>query len=570
MTPTNTMIPVKLISTGMNTNPRRYFDSGEMAAMQDSMRAVGLTTPILVRPYEGGYQLVAGERRLRNFIIVFGEDSEIPALVREMTDEEALAAALTENVVRTAMTPVEEAEAAAKVLGDCKGDRQEAANRLGWKPDMLNKRLGLMHASDKVRAALQERKVSLGHAELLAACRKESQDAALEHLLLQAAKGTEMTVAALKAYLEKHAQVLEKAIFNKADCAACHHNSENQGALFGEAISTGRCTNKQCFDTKTENEINQRVEALKDEFRVVRIARAGENMTLIPLVADGTKGVGAEQALACKTCQNFGAVVSAIPDKLGNVYKSMCMDVPCNTKHVQAKQKAEKEAQQAADAASKPEGKGNEPPQAANGAKGSTKAAGNASKPAASSEPSNRIKEYREKIWREMYARAIPKLTTQQNRTVLLALCLTRPSVLDSHMLKEVVKPFVGDVTLTSKTSELLAALTAMDGTALATVLGSIAALVSAGPMGLELSEVTGTLKFYDIKVENYWKLGQKFCELLTKSELDAIAQELGIKAAMGDNFKKAYSGSKEDFIKAVLNVEGFEYAGKIPKLMRF
>lgn len=122
---------------------------------------------------DGTYELLAGERRHRAFGAVFGPDAMVAVLAREGDDAFASAASLTENIERAPMTPVEEAEGAAQMLADCKGDRAEAAARMGWKlqPD---KRLALMNASDKVREALQCKRLNLGHVELLAACRKET------------------------------------------------------------------------------------------------------------------------------------------------------------------------------------------------------------------------------------------------------------------------------------------------------------------------------------------------------------------------------------------------------------
>lgn len=134
-------------------NPRRYFDPSLMADLENSIRAHGgLLQPILVRPVEANqFEIVAGERRFRAYKAVYGDQAEIPALMREMTDDEAAAAALAENTDRTSMTPVEESEAAARVLGDCQNNRDEAAARLGWSRPTLDKRLALMYATDKVR-----------------------------------------------------------------------------------------------------------------------------------------------------------------------------------------------------------------------------------------------------------------------------------------------------------------------------------------------------------------------------------------------------------------------------------
>jgi ParB family chromosome partitioning protein len=526
----------------------------------------------LVRPIGDQYELVAGERRLRSYVAVFGPESSIPAFVRDMSDEEAKAAALAENVERANMTPVEESEASARVLGDCNGDRAEAAKRLGWSRDTLDKRLALMYASEKVREALQDKKILLGHAELLAGCRKESQDAAVAHLLsLEKA----MTVGELKAYLENNAQHLADAIFKKDDCTACHHNSANQALLFAESITTGRCTNKQCFESKTKEELNARAEALKEEFQVVRIVHAGENLTLMPLVGEGPKGVGVDQAKACQTCKDFGAVVSAVPDKLGRVFKSMCMNVQCNKKHVDDRLKAEAAAQAAANAAIARDAVSTESAKGAATAGSNTPGkakvtdAGKSTPKVASSEPSNRVKEYREKLWRMIFEKAIPKLPVASNRAVLMAICLTRPSVLSSLDLAKAVEGVV-KTSSTSGSAAMLKLVTALDQAQLGAALNSIPACVNGGGSPMSIEDITGILKFYDIKVASYWKVGKSFFDLLTKNELDAVCEEIGIKQAMGATYAKARNGSKDEFIAAALAVPDFDYAGRIPKLMSY
>jgi ParB family transcriptional regulator, chromosome partitioning protein len=78
--------------------------------------------------------------------------------------------------------------------------------------------------------------------------------------------------------------------------------------------------------------------------------RAGDNNTRVQLAAEGPKGVGEEQAIACHACQNYGAAVSALPDSIGKVYKGQCFDTVCNMKKVAAQIQATKAATQPAKA----------------------------------------------------------------------------------------------------------------------------------------------------------------------------------------------------------------------------
>lgn len=554
-------------------NPRRKLVEENVIAIAASMKESGQMEDIVCRlvitPSGEAFVLAAGGHRVEAAIRNGGQDAMLSAKWREMTDAEFQVYASTTNTHRASMTPVEEAEAAEKLLATCGGDHAEASRRLGMSPATFKRRLALTYAIPTVRDALQERKIELGHAELLAVLRKEAQAAGLTQLL-SAAKL--MTVAELKAYLDQHACKMDSAIFDKTDCANCHHNSGNQAALFAEVVSGGRCTNRSCFDAKTEAELSKRAEALKDEFQVVRIVRPGEKLTLTKLLVDGANGVGTEQATACRTCKDFGAVVAGVPDKMGNVYKGMCMNVPCNKDKVKAFAESQK------------------PPPVTQPSSNDTKATGAASqqteksaaskslskhkpasveKPVISSEPSNRVKEYREGVWREMFRRSVSALPADQNRWVLLGICMTRPSVLDNFKLSEIAKTLLGNSKSTSPI-EVIEALANLDDKQLAPLVSNIAAHVSAGPAGLELKHVTDILRFFEVPVEKFWKLSQKFCELLTKNELDAVCEEIGLKAAMGADYAKAKNCSKEDFVKAVLSVEGFAYQGAVPKLMKY
>ncbi|WP_306552921.1 PRTRC system ParB family protein [Acidovorax sp.] len=559
-------------------NPRKRFDPDSMRSLEASIRAQGLHTPVLLRELsDGRLELVAGGRRHRAFGAVYGPDGLMPALVRKADQAFANAAALTENIEREPMTPVEEAEGAAKMLADCKGDRSEAARRMGWSLPTLEKRLALMNASDKVRQALQDKVLNIGHAELLAACRKETQDSALDHLLKQEKM---WTVNELRAFLEAASLLLEKAIFDKTDCGPCHHNSARQSALFGVAISDGRCTNKQCFDKKTDEQLEATAAGLRDEFQVVRIVRPGENLTVIPLVVDGPKGVGPDQALACRTCEHFGAAVSAAPDKLGKVFKNLCINVPCNTQHVDARKK-EREAAEAQEAAAKePGGRQEAGAKAGNGkaegARGAKAPAAGAAKKAttASAEPSRAVQDYREKIWRTVFRKAVPKLPTAQNRQVLLAICITQPSSLDAHLLLDAIKEAAGEDGMTiagsaklMKLHEAYKLFTELESGHLRVAVDLVAAHVSTS---MSVENIRGLLKTIETDLTQYWKLNSEFLTLLTKNEVDAVAIELGLKDKLGEGYTKARNGAKKEFIDAVLGIKDFEYRGLVPKMMRF
>ena len=335
------LIPVSQVKEGFNY--RRRYNADKMASLRESIKIQGLIQPVTVRKLDDGYQLIAGGRRFRAVVEEFGPQATIKAEVRTMTDAEATAAMLAENNEREDPSIIEDAEGASRMLGLCNGDREEAARRLGWTRNKMDRRLAVMNAIQAVRDAYLDDKILVGHVEILAALRKEVQERVIETMLKSDRK---ITVDELKAMAEQSLQSLEAAIFDRAECNGCQFNTGMQQAMFETSFSGTRCTNKECYQGKTEAELQIRAKALADTYQVVRIVRVGDNSTVTPLRAEGAKGVGDAQALACRTCADFGACVSAVPDKLGNVYKDVCFNKTCNDDKVAVQAKTLKEVQE--------------------------------------------------------------------------------------------------------------------------------------------------------------------------------------------------------------------------------
>ncbi|CAG4913851.1 PRTRC system ParB family protein [Paraburkholderia gardini] len=549
-------LPLKHIKLGRN--PRTYFDPAKMAEMIESVRVQGVLQPIIVRPLDGDeYEVVAGGRRYRAAMEAHGEDYAMPVVVKELDEVEARSTALIENVQRADMAPSEEAIAAAEIVGLCQGDRDEAARIFGWSRQTLDKRLALMNCSTSVLEALNVRQIQLGHAELLAALSKENQDRVLPVIVAE-----KRSVPDVKKLIESAACSLSTAIFDKTDCAACPHNSSTQSEMFGESIATGNCTNRACFNEKTEVALEATATALREDVPVVRIVRAGDNHTRIQLAIDGPSGVGLEQAKACHGCQNYGAAVSGLPDSLGKVYRGQCFDTVCNMKKVAARIAAEK----AANAPAKSVGAGQTASKT--GDKPSTNAA---SKPAETVATvvaeSDRVKAFRVALWRKALRKDIGgnhDLARQYLIAIVLAGHARQISETTFRAMWERLtdeKPPVTDVAK---------AAAAVSQTSAEVQSNLMLAMLFSAIEGLEVSYLTQLCKFHKLDLTKHWKLSADFLELITKSEMMVIADELGLRAALGDNFKKVFGKSKPEVIEALLKVEGFDYEGKVPKVLKF
>lgn len=326
-----TQIAVDLIKQGKN--PRVHFDAAEQAELRESIRAQGLLQPILVRPLpeeDGYFELVAGERRLRA-VRELGH-SQIEAVVKELSQAEAHAAALTENIVRADMSAAEEAEAAQVCVLRHDGDREEAARALGWPQDKLNKRLRLMACAPEVRQALTDRRILVGHAELLAAVRHEQQVKVLARII----EGN-LSVEYLKANVTKIAHRLDTAIFDTEQCTKCPHNSTKQAGLFDTNIGAGYCTNPEHYDQLTREQVEAIAAEQREHFPKVVVYRAEDAFKPLPLTAGGPLGVGTAQAQACRGCANFGCAISAVAGSQGEITAELCFDASCNAKKVAAR-----------------------------------------------------------------------------------------------------------------------------------------------------------------------------------------------------------------------------------------
>ncbi|AKJ64765.1 ParB/RepB/Spo0J family partition protein [Kiritimatiella glycovorans] len=148
------------------SQPRSVF--GE-EAMQDLVRSVhehGVLQPLIVRPLDDGYELVAGERRLRAARMCGLE--EVPCLVRASTSaQDSLEIALIENLQREDLNPVEEAEGYRRLIDAFELTQEEAARRVGRSRAAVTNALRLLDLPDGVKRMLAEGRISEGHAKLL-------------------------------------------------------------------------------------------------------------------------------------------------------------------------------------------------------------------------------------------------------------------------------------------------------------------------------------------------------------------------------------------------------------------
>jgi ParB family transcriptional regulator, chromosome partitioning protein len=149
-------------------NPRRVFASAELDELAASVRERGIIQPILVRPLRGladGYEIIAGERRWR--AAQRAGLHEVPVVVLEATDAEALQLAIIENVQRADLNPLEEAEGYRALVEEFGNSQEEIAKTVGKSRSYVANTLRLLKLSQPVKAYIHSGKLTAGHARML-------------------------------------------------------------------------------------------------------------------------------------------------------------------------------------------------------------------------------------------------------------------------------------------------------------------------------------------------------------------------------------------------------------------
>jgi ParB family transcriptional regulator, chromosome partitioning protein len=145
--------------------PRSTFDDEPLEALATSIREVGILQPIVIRRADAGFELIAGERRLRAAKLV--GLATIPAVVRESDDADSLREALIENIHREDLNPVELAEAFRELLEDLGLKQETLAERLGVSRSHIANTIRLLALPPQVQSLLAQRKIQAGHGRAL-------------------------------------------------------------------------------------------------------------------------------------------------------------------------------------------------------------------------------------------------------------------------------------------------------------------------------------------------------------------------------------------------------------------
>jgi len=174
-------VPVDLLQRG-KYQPRTHMSEAALQELSDSIKVQGVVQPIVVRPIGGGrYEIIAGERRWRAAQMA-GLDA-VPAVVRDIPDEAAIAIALIENIQRENLNPVEEAMALQRLIDEFGMTHQQTAESVGRSRAAVTNLLRLLTLNSDVREMLEQGKMDMGHARALLALNGMAQSAAARQVV---------------------------------------------------------------------------------------------------------------------------------------------------------------------------------------------------------------------------------------------------------------------------------------------------------------------------------------------------------------------------------------------------
>lgn len=244
------------------TNPRKRFVESKHLEMVESVKRHGVMQPVLLRPWPdepGVFELVAGERRYRAASAAKLE--LLPALVRNLSDDEVLHVQIVENLQRDDLHPLEEADGY-KVLADRGHTLDQIAAEVSQTKGYVAQRLKLCALADSTRKLFYEEKLTAATALMIARLPVDLQDKAAKEITAPYIDGEPRTAKSASQHIQRMYMLrLDEAPFKTSDaelvpaagaCGPCPKRTGNQPDLFGDVKSKEVCTDPACFAKKRD------------------------------------------------------------------------------------------------------------------------------------------------------------------------------------------------------------------------------------------------------------------------------------------------------------------------------
>jgi ParB family chromosome partitioning protein len=165
------------------SQPRKHFDESRLLELAETIKEKGILDPLMVRRIDGGYELIAGERRWR--AAQKAGLKEVPVIVREADDREVLEISLIENLQREDLNPVEEAEGFKNLIEKFGISQEEASKRVGKDRTTIANALRLLNLSPEIKNHLIQNRITAGHARAILSLENRERQKELCELIIR-------------------------------------------------------------------------------------------------------------------------------------------------------------------------------------------------------------------------------------------------------------------------------------------------------------------------------------------------------------------------------------------------
>ncbi len=164
--------------------PRKHFDKNALQELAESIKQNGILQPIAVRKRTGGgYEIIAGERRWRAAQIAGLH--EIPAIIKQVSDRDALQLAIIENIQREDLDPIEEADSYERLMDEFSLSQQEVAEKVGKERSTVANSLRLIQLPREIKDMISDKTISVGHAKVILSLNEKSQQLRLAKQVIE-------------------------------------------------------------------------------------------------------------------------------------------------------------------------------------------------------------------------------------------------------------------------------------------------------------------------------------------------------------------------------------------------
>lgn len=261
------ILDIKKIFADKNNYRKAYSRKG-MDELTASIKTKGVLQPILVRPNGGkdSFLIVAGHRRYQGALDAGLK--QIPSIVRNLSDADALELQVIENDQREDPNPMEQAWGYKRLIDLGKHTTETLAAKLGKSVDYILGRISLLKLPEDAQKKVASEEISLGHALLLTRLRHPSEQK--EFLKMLSDRDGCITVREAQRQMRDFSRDIKDAVFDLEGCKKCSFLGRNQSILFPELKNSGECMDRGCFFAKTRDHYQTSIAAAKNAgFKII-------------------------------------------------------------------------------------------------------------------------------------------------------------------------------------------------------------------------------------------------------------------------------------------------------------